>query len=91
MADFINRETVVKLLRGELVSKYPMSFYTGLLAAADEISKISAADVAPLVHGRWKWDERFKDYACSECNHWDLKIPNYCSNCGAKMDGEENR
>lgn len=49
-------------------------------------------DAAPVVHGRWKWEGRFK--ACSECGsyidfdntlgagHW-----HYCPNCGAKMDG----
>ena len=35
--------------------------------------------------GRWIWDNRFHDYTCSECNNWDLKTPNFCSNCGADM------
>ena len=38
-------------------------------------------------HGRWVWDNRFHDYTCSECHNWDLKTPNYCSNCGTPMDG----
>jgi len=41
-----------------------------------------------IQHGRWEWDNRFHDYTCSECRNWDLKTPNYCSNCGARMDGE---
>lgn len=40
--------------------------------------------------GRWVWDERFHDYTCSECHNWDLKTPNFCSNCGAEMRGEED-
>ena len=43
--------------------------------------------------GRWIWDNRFHDYTCSECNNWDLKTPNFCSNCGADMrevDDAEN-
>lgn len=50
-----------------------------------------AADVAPVVHGRWIAEtERMGNYShCSECGcrcqgytpHY-----NYCPNCGAKMD-----
>ena len=43
-------------------------------------------DAVEVVHGRWVWDNRFSDYTCSECHNWDLKTPNYCSNCGAKME-----
>ena len=39
-----------------------------------------------VVHAKWVWDELFHDYTCSNCHNWDLKTPNYCSNCGAKMD-----
>lgn len=38
--------------------------------------------------GRWVWDEMFSDYTCSVCHNWDLKTPNFCSNCGADMRGE---
>lgn len=53
-----------------------------------DVSKIPTADVAEVKHGEWKWDERFSDYTCSLCHDWDLKTPNYCSNCGTKMDKE---
>lgn len=52
-----------------------------------------AADVAPVVHGRWTQVDDTK-CRCSNCNiialiglypHGDK---NYCPNCGAKMDGE---
>ena len=52
-----------------------------------------AADVAPVVHGRWIEDH---DYLkCAECGvmvKWDFTFFdignwNYCPNCGAKMDG----
>ena len=46
------------------------------------------ADVAEVKHGEWKWDKRFADYTCNLCGNWDLKTPNYCPNCGAKMDGK---
>lgn len=56
------------------------------------IWKAPAADVAPVVHGRWIEDH---DYLkCAECGvmvKWDFTFFdignwNYCPNCGAKMD-----
>lgn len=54
---------------------------------------IPYADVVPVVHGWWNADE-----TCSLCGEkstegldatkWDYWFPNYCPNCGAKMDLE---
>ena len=44
----ISREAAIKLLRGEAVAKYPMSFYMGLFAAADEISKLPSVNAVVL-------------------------------------------
>lgn len=58
------------------------------------ISDIPGADVAPVVHG--KWDDSLDGITpyCSICGHSHklmVRTPNYCPNCGAKMDGgEEN-
>ena len=52
--------------------------------------KLPAADVVERKRGEWIWDSRFSDYTCSECHNWDLKTPNFCSNCGADMRGEKN-
>ena len=86
----IDAKEVIRLLRGKWISKYPCSFYFGLIAAADEIEKLPTVDAVEVVHGKWVWDNRFHDYTCSICHNWDLKTPNYCSNCGAKMDGDGN-
>ena len=66
--------------------------------ARNTISNFPAADVAPVVHGKWL----HTDYAlhwtakdeCSECTYHaldrdDLSHYNYCPNCGAKMDEED--
>lgn len=55
-----------------------------------------AADVAPVVHGRWEekcvagFDKTFCTvFVCSACET-SYRAPNmnYCPNCGARMDGE---
>lgn len=63
----------------------------------DVIKGVPAADVAPVVHGKWIEDH---DYLkCPECGvmvKWDFTFFdignwNYCPNCGAKMDkGDED-
>ncbi len=68
-------------------------------AAAMLADSIPAADVAPVVHGRWihsryeDCSEQFELVKCSQCNHEAYAMAiyvhggNYCPNCGAKMDG----
>lgn len=60
-----------------------------------ELMAIPAANGAPVVHGQWNADE-----TCSLCGEKstegldatkrDYWLPNYCPNCGAKMDGGDN-
>lgn len=54
------------------------------------IWKSPAADVAPVVHGRWL-DAGRGIKACSNCNHGIKEhmacVNHYCPNCGARMDG----
>lgn len=66
-----------------------------LRAARERIVNAPAADVAPVVHGRWVSDEADVLFRCSECwtqisTSWDYDDLrwNYCPDCGAKMDGE---
>lgn len=65
------------------------------------IEKIPAADVAPVVHGRWiqvivhvEFEDGFVDRVeecCSACHEPNGRRCTYfCPNCGAKMDGELN-
>ena len=54
--------------------------------------KATPADVAPVVHGQWI---HYPDYGVTRCSHcgWSIEEywePNYCPDCGARMDGEES-
>ncbi len=51
----------------------------------DTFAEISAADVAPVVHGHWKVDCEGYYPFCSECARKLLELSNYCPHCGAKM------
>lgn len=54
------------------------------------IEAIPAADVQPVRHGQWiPVDEMEDAFDCSECDAMVSKRLNYCPNCGAKMDKEE--
>lgn len=58
-----------------------------------------AADVAPVVHGRWEQDAD-GDWYCTNCDEVvaicesgkerTYRKP-YCPNCGAKMDGDDTK
>lgn len=65
----------------------------GWNTAVQIINEAPAADVAPVMHGRWTQVDDTK-CRCSNCDiialiglypHGDK---NYCPNCGAKMDEE---
>lgn len=72
-------------------------------AAVEAVLSVPAADVAPVVHGRWIsltecsnagvycsicHKKVYKeDYAW--CNRKNKVRSSYCPNCGAKMDGGE--
>ena len=65
-----------------------------------DIEAIPAADVAPLVHGKWEITDAYPhNVHCSVCHklfaqtRWEVwqdgNLPRkYCPNCGAKMDLE---
>nr|DAE70210.1 MAG TPA: zinc-ribbon containing domain protein [Caudoviricetes sp.] len=50
------------------------------------IARFPAADVAPVVHGRWIYHDDGV-ITCSECGNAESSDSYYCRYCGAKMDG----
>lgn len=96
MSEYINRGTAFDAVT-DLAGKASMrSAYEAVWKSARALKKIPAADVAPVVHGRWEqvkeWATKAK-YRCSVCGREIMsavkvnieKYP-YC-HCGAKMDG----
>lgn len=48
-----------------------------------------AADVRPVVRGRWRWvgQDKWNDcYECSQCGKMNTDNSNFCPNCGAEMN-----
>jgi hypothetical protein len=66
---------------------------------AEDFYRIPAADVVPVVHGRWVSVAGKRDRICSRCLHNepyknaddDAEVFEFCPHCGAKMDGGDKR
>lgn len=103
MAEYIEREVVIAKCK-EIAScewnhrASPVSLADAYEQFAEDVEELPAADVAPVVHGRWieTYHEGYEmwGYDCSECDDGFAtkerckSKPNYCHNCGAKMDLE---
>ena len=88
MAEYIKRDTAI---RAVMAAKW-VDGSDGAMAM-EIVASPPAADVAPVVHGRWIQVDSTK-CRCSHCDiialialypHGDK---NFCPNCGAKMDME---
>ena len=87
MDEYIKRKAVIDLITRR---------YENPEICTQEINSIPAADVAPVVHGRWIYKGEYA--VCTECGgrsgtQYDGVEPiplmtQFCPNCGAKMDGE---
>ena len=89
MNEYIERETAIESIMSEPQDAHYPHWY------ADKIKSIQAADVAPVVHGKWidvREKRLFGDhyFLCSNCKsrNGSMISFNYCPNCGAKMDLE---
>ena len=86
MDEYIKRKAVIDLITRR---------YENPEICTQEINSIPAADVVPVVHGRWvptKAPFMNECEDCSVCGYrtvWGHRY-NFCPNCGAKMDGGDN-
>lgn len=91
MAEYIERAVAIDTVSEVYYDTPDVNLSAEKFEAA--INAIPAADVAPVVHGRWAHlggDE----WCCSACGFvittegsWDKPTKKYCEDCGAKMDG----
>jgi NADH pyrophosphatase NudC (nudix superfamily) len=98
MTDYISREALIAKIREEGVYGSGYSDEEREDNVVDMITSIPAADVAPVVRGKWFYggqkvlNETFPVYICSNCKkaipaEWERKC-NFCPNCGADMREE---
>lgn len=94
MDEYIKRKAALALVKPDAPEdeKAAVTIATAKKLVRSIIQRTPAADVAPVVHGRWivSHDEFC---ACSICKYpfyvgWNQA--NYCPNCGARMDGGNN-
>ena len=102
MAEYIEREALREILDGWRDAHADVDDVHGCGLLEDVICEVdaqTAANVAPVVHGRWDDSGRYTfpsgDTAvrCTNCgctlteSEYHLNNWNYCPVCGAKMDG----
>ena len=100
MDEYISREATIKRIK-EVYCVGCNSYHgvrcraCGTGDAIDMIEDAPAADVAPVVHGRWGQTKAPFMNECEDCSVcgyrtvWGHRY-NYCPNCGAKMDGGDS-
>ena len=90
MDEYIKRETAVRMV---MAAKWG-DCSDGAMAM-EIVASAPAADVAPVVHGRWEpgnpicpvcGGNKFRDLDADIWCDWQ---PDFCPNCGAKMDGSK--
>lgn len=99
MAEYIDRDTAIKALCRKCtacsVFKEDKAFYKAHCAEIRALQNIPAADVKPVVKGRWISRDKRGSYVCSICgDEWVFNPDHggfcYCPHCGADMrEGEE--
>ena len=85
MSDLISREAAIKMI-----------CEGGYMAAAlAKVEALPTIDVEPVRHGKWTYhdDDIMPWNSCSlcGCEAFDMHGANYCPNCGAKMDLEDDQ
>ena len=98
MAEYIERKAAVTVCDEQYKECLRKGDFRGDTVAWNicaDIKAIPAADVAPVVRGRWVSVAGKRDRICSRCLRNepyknaddDAEVFEFCPHCGAKMDG----
>ena len=93
MDDLISRKALLEELDkwiNPCVNYDKSEFLSGIATAISEVEAAPAVDAAPVMHGRWKWTLGKPYCECCAIEPYrasNNEMPNYCPNCGAKMNG----
>lgn len=100
MAKYIKCEAALAMIRPDDPNdeRCAVTVATAKRLIRHALAAAPAADVAPVVHGRWEQDAD-GDWYCTNCDEVvaicesgrerTYRKP-YCPNCGAKMDGGDS-
>ena len=72
-------------------------FINGIESVLEYAENLPAADVAPVMHGRWEEASDGDGIVCPFCRTdfctiiYDTEYFNYCPHCGAQMDEKEDK
>lgn len=96
MTEYIEREAALALVRPDAPEdeKAAVTIATAKKLVRDIVLRTPAAAVAPVAHGRWIDGNPYcpiceKDkFRGLDADIWSDWKPDFCPNCGAKMDGE---
>ena len=96
MSDLISRSALLEKIQFRIPNDRVL---TDIVASCVKITKriieeAPTVDAVPVVHGRWNMIMR-GNYECSVCGcipyyAGSIDTLNFCPNCGAKMDGEND-
>lgn len=108
MTDYIERKVIQAALQRKKVSPAKIRYTEGwndcMMRVKSMVSHFPVADVAPVVHGKWIYEDIVQCSECGfgtfmdgyffdhgECTHADDRSFrfSFCPNCGAKMDEKD--
>ena len=77
--------------KGQALAAMSKHGITQNMRASKAVAALPAADVAPVVHGKWKPTEYPIMSECEDCSECGYRTVyghgfKFCPNCGAKMD-----
>lgn len=92
MAEYIDRQAAIEKIRYQGIYGSGYSNAEREDDVVDMIESIPAADVRPVVRGKWTMHSDYPDrLICSECGtqfdvwHWEATQMYFCPHCGADM------